>query len=69
MATLIPSMGTCAFRMTRSERRMAQRLKQKCDKGIPKSVINPLAFPWSYGVVFSNFTRKQFEATELQSRL
>ena len=25
-----------------------------------------LAFPWSYGVVFSNITRKQFEAAELQ---
>lgn len=24
-----------------------------------------LAFPWSYGVVFSNITRKQFEAAEL----
>ncbi len=25
-----------------------------------------LAFPWSYGVVFTNITRKQFEAAELQ---
>jgi len=25
-----------------------------------------LAFPWSYGVVFPNITRKQFEAAELQ---
>jgi hypothetical protein len=25
-----------------------------------------LAFPWSYGVVFANITRKQFEAAELQ---
>jgi hypothetical protein len=25
-----------------------------------------LAFPWSYGVVFSNITRKQFDAAELQ---
>ena len=24
-----------------------------------------LAFPWSYGVVFSNISRKQFEAAEL----
>ena len=24
-----------------------------------------LAFPWSYGVVFTNITRKQFEAAEL----
>ena len=25
-----------------------------------------LALPWSYGVVFTNITRKQFEAAELQ---
>ncbi|MDO9164478.1 MAG: 3'-5' exonuclease [Rhodoferax sp.] len=151
MATLIPSISTCASRMTSGERRVAQRLEDKLDydyllwydvpmgpryahpdfcvmhprrgililevkdwklstiqqadkqtweiipDGIPKSVINPLeqarqyahqvvnalerdpqlvqpdgphagklAFPWSYGVVLTNITRKQFEAAELQ---
>lgn len=28
-----------------------------------------LAFPWSYGVVFSNITRKQFEAAELDQAI
>ena len=28
-----------------------------------------LAFPWSYGVVFPNITRKQFEAAELQQAI
>jgi hypothetical protein len=28
-----------------------------------------LAFPWSYGVVFSNITRKQFEAAELHNAI
>jgi len=28
-----------------------------------------LAFPWSYGVVFTNISRKQFEAAELQLQL
>ncbi len=151
MATLIPSISTCASRMTSGERRVAQRLEDKLDDdyllwydvpmgpknahpdfcvmhprrgvlilevkdwkpatiqqadkqtwtiipdGIPKNVINPLeqarqhahavvdalkrdpqlvqpdgkhegalAFPWSYGVVFTNITRQQFEAAELQ---
>ena len=150
MATLIPSIGACASRMTSGERRLAERLEQKLDddyllwydvpigpklmhpdfvvmhprrgilvlevkdfrlstiqqadkqtwdilaNGTPKSVINPLeqarqyahqvvdalqrdaqlvqangphtgklAFPWSYGVVFTNITRKQFDAAEL----
>ncbi len=29
MATLIPSYSSCAFRMTRGERRLAQRLEAK----------------------------------------
>ena len=28
-----------------------------------------LAFPWSYGVVFTNITRKQFEAAELHNTI
>lgn len=28
-----------------------------------------LAFPWSYGVVFTNISRKQFEAAELQNAI
>jgi hypothetical protein len=31
MATLIPSVGTCASRMTRGERRVAERLEDKLD--------------------------------------
>ena len=31
MAALIPSLGTCASRMTRGERRLAERLEQKLD--------------------------------------
>jgi superfamily I DNA/RNA helicase len=31
MATLIPSIGTCAGRMTSGERRLAERLEQKLD--------------------------------------
>jgi hypothetical protein len=31
MATLIPSIGTCAGRMNRGERRLAERLEQKLD--------------------------------------
>lgn len=150
MATLIPSLGTCASRMTPGERRLAERLEQKLDadylawydvpvgpkqahpdfvilhprrgllvlevkdwrldtirqaskqtweiipSGESKNVINPveqarhyahqvvdalaldkqlvscdakhrgaLAFPWSYGVVFTRITRRQFEAAEL----
>jgi hypothetical protein len=145
MATLIPSLGSCAARMTSGERRLAERLEQKLDDdyllwydvpigpkqahpdfvvlhprrglliletkdwkpetilqadkeswgilvdGRPKTVPSPmeqarqyahqvvnalerdpplvqadgkyqgkLAFPWSYGVVFTNLTRKQF---------
>jgi hypothetical protein len=150
MATLIPSIGTCVLRMTKGERRLAERLEAKLDddyllwddvlmwprnthpdfcvlhprRGIlvlevkdwncntilqadkqnweilgdngPKTVINPLeqarqyahqvvnalerdkqlvqadgthagklAFPWSYGVVLTNITRKQFDDGEL----
>ncbi len=150
MAILIPSIGTCASRMTNGERRLAERLEQKLDDdyllwydvpvgpkyahpdfvvmhprrglmvlevkdwrlstiqradkqtweilqdGIPKNVMNPLeqarqhthqvidalqrdkqlvhedgkykgklAFPWSYGVVFTNITRKLFDDAEL----
>ena len=31
MATLIPSIGTCAHRMTSGERRLAERLERKLD--------------------------------------
>jgi hypothetical protein len=150
MATLIPSIGACAFD-SYGERRLAERLEQKLDDdyliwynvpigpkyahpdfvvlhprrgililevkdwrpstilqankqtweilqdGVPKSVVSPLeqarqyahqvvsllerdpqlvqadgayqgklAFPWSYGVVLTNITRKQFDTTELQ---
>lgn len=150
MATLIPSIGACAFD-SHGERRLAERLEQKLDDdyliwynvpigpkyahpdfvvlhprrgililevkdwkpstilqankqtweilqdGAPKSVVNPLeqarqyahqvvtalerdpqlvqssgeyqgklAFPWSYGVVLTNITRKQFDTAELQ---
>jgi hypothetical protein len=150
MATLIPSVGTCASRMTRGERRVAERLEDKLDDdylvwydvpvgphrahpdfvvlhphrgllilevkdwrletirhatpqtweilahGEPKTVINPieqarhhahqvvdalsrdrqlvlhegrhqgaLCFPWSYGVVFTHLTRRQFTASQL----
>lgn len=150
MATLIPSMGSCASRMTSGERRLAERLEQKLDDGYllwydvpvgpkqcypdfvvlhprrgllilevkdwkpgtivqadkenwvilengsPKTVPSPmlqarqyahqvvdalkrdpqlvqadgkyqgnLAFPWSYAVVFTNLTRKQFTEGEL----
>lgn len=150
MATLIPSIGTCAMRMTSGEKRLAERLEQKLDAdyllwydvpvgpkqshpdfvlihprrglliletkdwkletirsvrkdlwsiapdGRLKSVISPLvqarhcamlvvnalerdpqlvqpaghnqgklAFPWSYGVVFTRITRKQFDAAGL----
>ncbi|UKI08847.1 MULTISPECIES: DEAD/DEAH box helicase [Variovorax] len=150
MATLIPALGSCVSRMSRGEKRLAERLEQKLDddyllwydvpvgpkrshpdfvvlhprrgllilevkdwhldtirqaskgpweilaEGIPKTVSNPaeqarqhahhvvdalkrdaqlihaegkwqgmLTFPWSYGVVLTNITRKQFEAAEL----
>jgi hypothetical protein len=154
MATLIPSIGTCASRMTRGERRVAERLEQKLDDdylawydvpigphrahpdfvvlhphrgllilevkdwrletvqhatrqtweilahGEPKTVINPieqarhyahqvvdalsrdrqlvqhegrhkgaLCFPWSYGVVFTHITRRQFTASQLDQAI
>jgi len=150
MATLIPALGACTARMTRGERRVAERLQDKLDDdyllwydvpvgplqshpdfvvmhprrgllilevkdwklatiaqadkqtwtimpaGVPMAVINPLeqarhyalqvvhalerdaqltqpegahagqlAFPWSYGVVLTNITRKQFTSAEL----
>lgn len=150
MATLIPALGACTARMTRGERRVAERLQDKLDDdyllwydvpvgptqahpdfvvlhprrgllvlevkdwklttiaqadkqtwtiipdGTPKTVINPLeqarqyahqvvdalkrdaqltqangphqgnlAFPWSYGVVLTHITRKQFEDAQL----
>lgn len=150
MAVLIPALGSVTSRMTRGERRLAERLERKLDAdyllwydvpvgprqahpdfvvlhpsrgllvlevkdwrldtiqqasrqdwvivpdGVPKTVINPLeqarhyalqvvdalkcdrqlvqgegkwqgmlTFPWSYGVVLSNITRRQFEAAEL----
>ena len=96
MATLIPSISTCASRMTSGERHVAQRLEDKLDDDYllwydvpmgPKNahpdfcvialerdpqLVQPegphagkLAFPWSYGAVFTNITRKQFEAAEL----
>jgi UvrD-like helicase C-terminal domain/Nuclease-related domain/AAA domain len=154
MATLIPSLSTCASRMTAGERRLGERLEQKLDSdylawydvpvgpkqshpdfvvlhprrgllilevkdwrletiraadkqtweiapdGRPKNVANPieqarhyahqvvdalkrdaqlveaegrhqgaLAFPWSYGVVFTHITRKQFDAAGLRAAI
>ena len=154
MPTLIPSISTCAGRMTRGERRLAERLEQKLDDdylvwydvpvgpqrahpdfivlhphrgllilevkdwrletvlqanpqswdilalGEAKSVINPieqarhyahqvvdalsrdrqlvahegkrkgsLCFPWSYGVVFTHITRKQFTESQLDQAI
>lgn len=44
MATLIPSLSTCASRMTTGERRLAERLERKLDDDyLAKVVINPLA--------------------------
>ena len=150
MATLIPALGTCVWRMTAGERRLAERLEQKLDDdyllwydvpmgpryshpdfcvmhprrgililevkdwrlstiqradkevweildhGAPKNLPNPLlqarnyahqvvdalkrdpqlvqpdgqhlgnlSFPWSYGVVLTHITRKQFIEAEL----